>query len=248
MNIVVFDTETTDLKKPFCYNVGYLIADSDSKEILLRREFCAEQTWSNLQLFQSAYYAEKRPLYVNRMRQRKIVLDKWGYIMQQMKRDFAAFEVAGAYAYNAPFDDSVFQYNCDWFKTQNPFDNIPIFDIRAYVHQFLVDETFKKFCEDNQYFTESGNYSTTAETLFRYISGDYNFNEEHTALADSEIEFEILMNCVEHGAELGQNYAVMKTIPRVVEKTLSIGYRGEEFTEYKYTKKYERNGKITLTR
>lgn len=248
MNIVVFDTETTDLKKPFCYNVGYLIADSDSKEILLRREFCAEQTWSNLQLFQSAYYADKRPLYVNRMRQRKIVLDKWGYIMQQMKRDFAAFEVAGAYAYNSPFDEIVFNYNCDWFKTQNPFDNIPIFDIRGYVHQFLVDETFKKFCEDNEYFTESGNYSTTAETLFRYISGDYNFNEEHTALADSEIEFEILMDCVDHGAELGQDYAVMKTIPRVVEKTLSIGYRGEEFTEYKYTKKYERNGKITLTR
>lgn len=248
MNIVVFDTETTDLKKPFCYNVGYLIADSDSKEILLRREFCAEQTWSNLQLFQSAYYADKRPLYVNRMRQHKIVLDKWGYIMQQMKRDFAAFEVAGAYAYNAPFDDGVFQYNCDWFKTQNPFDNIPIFDIRGYVHQFLVDETFKKFCEDNEYFTESGNYSTTAETLFRYISGDYNFNEEHTALADSEIEFEILMDCVDHGAELGRDYAVMKTIPRIVEKTLSIGYRGEEFTEYKYTKKYERNGKITLTR
>lgn len=248
MNIVVFDTETTDLKKPFCYNVGYLIADGDSREILLRREFCAEQTWSNLQLFQSAYYADKRPLYVNRMRQRKIVLDKWGYIMQQMKRDFAAFEVAGAYAYNSPFDETVFNYNCDWFKTQNPFDNIPIFDIRGYVHQFLVDETFKKFCEDNEYFTESGNYSTTAETLFRYISGDYNFNEEHTALADSEIEFEILMNCVEHGAELGRDYPVMKTIPRVVEKTLSIGYRGEEFTEYKYTKKYERNGKITLTR
>ena len=77
MNIVVFDTETTDLKKPFCYNVGYLIADSDSREILLRREFCAEQTWSNLQLFQSAYYADKRPIYINRMRQRKIVLDKW---------------------------------------------------------------------------------------------------------------------------------------------------------------------------
>ena len=248
MNIAVFDTETTDLKKPFCYNVGYLIADSDSREILLRREFCAEQTWSNLQLFQSAYYADKRPIYINRMRQRKIVLDKWGYIMQQMKRDFAAFEVESAYAYNSPFDEMVFNYNCDWFKTQNPFDNIPIFDIRGYVHQFLVDETFKKFCEDNEYFTESGNYSTTAETLFRYISGDYNFNEEHTALADSEIEFEILMNCVEHGAELGQDYAVMKTIPRVVEKTLSIGYRGEEFTEYKYTKKYERNGKITLTR
>ena len=248
MNIAVFDTETTDLNKPFCYNVGYLIADSDSREILLRREFCAEQTWSNLQLFQSAYYADKRPIYINRMRQRKIVLDKWGYIMQQMKRDFTAFEVTSAYAYNAPFDEMVFNYNCDWFKTQNPFDNIPIFDIRGYVHQFLVDETFKKFCEDNEYFTESGNYSTTAETLFRYISGDYNFNEEHTALADSEIEFEILMNCVEHGAELEHDYQVMKTIPRVVEKTLSIGYRGEEFTEYKYTKKYERNGKITLTR
>lgn len=247
MNIVVFDTETTDLKKPFCYNVGYRIVNGDTWEALLEREYCCQQTWHNLQLFQSAYYADKRPLYVERMRKHEVILEKWGYIMQQMIRDFRAFEVVAAYAYNSPFDDGVFHYNCDWFRTQNPFDNIPIFDIRGYVQAFMVDDTFKKFCEDNSYFTEAGNYSTTAEVLFRYISEDYDFTEEHTALSDSRIETEILRACIESGAEWATNYKT-GSVPRLVEKELSIGYKGEEFTTYRYTKKYERNGKITLTK
>ena len=188
MNIAVFDTETTSAEKnPFCYNVGYLIADSDTREILLEREFCAEQTWSNLQLFESAYFKAKRPIYVKRMRQHKIILDKWGYIMQQMKRDFTAYNVEGAYAYNSDFDDRVFTYNCNWFRTQNPFDTIPIFDIWGYVSQFVVNEEYKQFCEEKQRFTKAGNFSTSAETVFRYMTQDDEFEEEHTALADSKI-------------------------------------------------------------
>ena len=43
MNIVIFDTETTNLEKPFCYNIGYVIADTDSKQVLLKRDFVVEQ-------------------------------------------------------------------------------------------------------------------------------------------------------------------------------------------------------------
>ena len=213
MNIMVFDTETTNVEKPFCYNIGYTIYNTDSANRVLRREFMVEQVWHNPMLFTTAYYADKREIYVNRMRARKIFMEKFGYITQQMYRDITEFEIADAYAYNSSFDVRVFAYNCEWFKCINPFDNVAIHDIRGYVHKVIAwNEDFQKFCDDNKEYTESGNYSTTAETVYRYVSGNKEFNEEHTALADSEIELDILCECIARGCEWNKDYKVYRSI------------------------------------
>lgn len=228
MSIVIFDTETTSLDKPFCYNIGYVIVD-ESWETLVARDYVVEQVWHNLPLFQSAYYAEKRPLYVQRMRSRQTTMDKYGYICRRMSRDFENYGVTDAYAYNSSFDEKVFEFNCDWYKCSNPFDTIPVHDIRGYVHHFLIDDEYKHFCEKHELFTENGNYSTTAETLYCYIT-DSDFTEEHTALSDSRIESEILCACADQGADIEKDYQVYRSIPRKVEKTLHI--RTAEQTDY----------------
>lgn len=237
MNIAIFDTETTSLEKPFCYNIGYQIVNVETKEVLLKREFVVEQVWHNIPLFSSAYYADKRPLYVSAMKGKRAVLEKWGYACGQMRKDFKTYEVSQAYAYNSAFDEKVFEFNTDYFKTLNPFDELEIFDIRGYVHKFIAfTPQFQDFCEINELFTESGNYSTTAETLFRYLSQNIEFNEAHTALADSEIETQILFMCLDKGAEIGKAYKTYQSIPRKVERTLTIATPNGE-TVYTYTKR-----------
>ena len=213
MNIMVFDTETTNLEKPFCYNIGYIIFDTESGEIRMSRDYVVEQVWHNSMLFTTAYYSDKREIYVNRMKARKVRMEKFGYITQQMYRDIVEFEITDAYAYNSPFDVRVFEYNCEWFKCINPFDNVAVHDIRGYVHKKIAwDKAFQNWCDERKEYTESGNYSTTAETLYRYLSGNYEFNEEHTALADSEIECAILCECMRRGCEWNEDYKVYRSI------------------------------------
>jgi len=233
MKICVFDTETTSLDKPFTYNIGYLIADTDNDKILLERSYVVEQIWHNLPLFSSAYYASKRPLYVEEMRAKRTTMDKFGYICRQMLRDFKQYGVEAAFAYNSPFDEKVFEFNCDWFKCSNPFDTVPIRDIRGYVHNFVVDNDYKKYCDDHGEYTESGNYSTTAQTVYRYFFDD-EFEEEHTALADAEIEYEILKKCVNKGADLKRSYKTYMSIKKNVEKTLTLTDRDKNTHEFSY--------------
>lgn len=244
---MVFDTETTSLEKPFSYNIGYVIANIETRQVLIKRDFVAEQVWHNLALFQSAYYVDKRPLYISRMKAKQVKMLKFGYITQQMIKDIEDFEITQAYAYNSPFDEKVFDYNCEWFKCINPFDNVAIYDIRAYVHKFVAfTKDFQEFCEKMQAFTESGNYSTTAETLFRYFSGNVDFNEEHTALADSEIEKDILFACIDKGAEFGKEYKVYRSIPRNVEREFKVVMDGKE-TVYKYVSRRDATDKSKVT-
>lgn len=227
MNVVIFDTETTSLDKPFCYNIGYNIVDINSHNSILQKSFVVEQVWHNKMCFVSSYYAEKRPIYIKEMRAKKTKMEKFGYICQEMIRDFKNYNVEIAFAYNSSFDERVFNFNCDWFKCNNPFDTIEIRDIRGFVHNFIVDNDYIDFCERNEKFTESGNYSTTAETVKQYISNDISFEEEHTALSDSIIETEILLESLNRGANILQNYNTKKSIQRNVPKILKIKYNND---------------------
>ena len=219
---MIFDTETTSLDKPFCYNIGYVIANSDTEEIVCKKDYVVEQVWHNPMLFTTAYYADKRDIYVKAMRQRKTKMDKFGYICQQMIRDIKNYGVSSAYAYNSSFDEKVFTFNCDWFKCNNPFDNIPVYDIRGYAHHFICNDDFKSWCEQYKVFSDSGNYSTTAENVYRFISGDMDFIEEHTALADREIETEILLTALGVGAKIETNYKAFRSIVRPQKKVFTV--------------------------
>lgn len=191
MNYLIFDTETTSLDKPFCYNLGYVIANENG-EILLTRDFVIEQVWHNLPLFSSAYYANKRALYVERMRARKAVMYKWGYACREMSRDIRKYAIEHAFAFNASFDMRVFNYNCDWYKNINPLELLQIHDIRNYCNSLVKSADYRTFCKKHNYFTEAGNLMATAETLTQFIREDDTFEEEHTALSDSEIECALL--------------------------------------------------------
>ena len=249
MNVMIFDTETTSINKPFCYDAGWIIADSETEEILVRRHYVIEQVWHNLPLFESAYYKEKRQNYISLMRSKRAILEKWGYVMRQIARDIKQYNVESAYAYNSAFDDSVMTFNNDWFKTINPFDNIPIFDIWAMATNFITNRAdYQKFCEENSFFTDSGNYKTSAEVVFRFIMEDISFEEAHMGLMDAEIEAAILFHCVKVlGAEFNKEYPLNKICKRETFTPFAIKVNGDTLFEGEYKKKYVRNNVYNFT-
>ena len=219
--IRVFDTETVSLNKPFCYNVGYVIYDVANDRKLARRDFVVEQVWHNPRLFETAYYANKRPLYVKRRRGRATQRLKWGAIRNRMLKDIEAYHVVAAYAFNSDFDVKVFDFNCNkWFHTRNPFDTLPVYDIRKYACAYLANDYYFEFCEQRRYtykdkfFTAKNNYKTTAESFYcAYGYDGPSFNEEHTAASDSDIELEILKLCLHKGAHEADDELMSKKVP-----------------------------------
>lgn len=249
--IMVLDTETAGtLDKPFCYDVGYLILDTKADCVIVdSKHFIVEQIWHNLPLFDGAYYAEKRQDYIQLMRRRVAVMDKFGYIMREMARDIKKYNITDAYAYNSPFDDKVIARACDWFKCINPLETVAIHDIWGYACSFITqnDESYKEFCEKYEQFTETGNYKQSAETVYRYITHNPQFEEMHMGLYDCEIEAEILKYCIDVGAIWSMDYPVVKVLPRKQLKDFIVKKNGEEILHTKYYKKIIRDNTFYLT-
>lgn len=247
MKILVFDTETVDVEHAFCYNVGYCIVDTETKEKLIKRDYVVEQVWENKMLFSTSYYADKKELYVSALRGRRAKIKYWGHVMQRMVRDIQEFDVEFAYAFNSPFDVRVFDFNSEWFKSSNALDYVKTIDIRTLINPLVFSSEYKEFCETHNLFTESGNYSANAESLTKFIRQDKEFVEEHTALSDSLIEADIILYMIDKfGVDItNEKGKVYATIPREQEQEMVIVHNGVEH-KFTYLKKRNYNGVLTL--
>ena len=241
--VMVLDTETTGLDKCFCYDISWVIMDKNTGNLVDCKANVVEQVWHNLPLFESAYYKEKRTKYIEMMRKHDAKMNKWGYIMRELKQDIKKYNITEVYAYNSDFDDKVIAYNCDWFKCVNPLESVAIYDIWGYASQFITNNvSYTSFCEMHERFTDTGNYKGSAEVVYQYLRSDPEFTEEHMGLFDSEIEAEILFFCVDsYGANWATDYKVVKILNRSVTHPFTIKINGEEIYSGQYLKKYVRN-------
>ena len=98
------------------------------------------------------------------------------------------------YAYNCSFDRRVLKnlsfehYKYDIFKDWRWIDLWGMFAILVGTRKH-----YKQYCISNKLFTKNGNIKTSAESAFAYITRNKNFQEEHTAYADTWIEGKILL-------------------------------------------------------
>ena len=194
---LVLDTETINLEKQFVYDLGYTIADADGN-VVARKSYVISQVFNNKELFATGYYSNKMPLYLERLANGYSKKVGWGHAMRYLANDIKKYGITEIYAYNSKFDSRALNFMCAWYKVVNGLGGIEIQDIMNFIKPITKSQDFVNFCESNGYMT---NHKTPqpqkkAETLYRYLTNNVDYEEEHTGLEDSLIELQILMTAL----------------------------------------------------
>lgn len=199
--IVMLDTETAnDLECPLTYDIGWAIVDKWGTVYRKRSFVNREIFFLEKELMQSSYYAEKLPIYYKRIAGGEAKVANWQTIKSILWQDMAEFETHIVSAHNARFDYKSTNTTQRWLTKSKYRYFFPkgteIWDTLKMARDVIGKmPTYRKWCEVNGYLCKNGSPRFTAEILYRFISGQEEFDEEHTGLADVLIEKEILAYC-----------------------------------------------------
>lgn len=207
--ILIVDTETIDLKKPFIYDIGLIVAKQNEKgiyESVIENSFIIKQVYQNKELFNTAYYGDKRPKYVKLLKGKYSIQKHYGHAMRYIKSIIKHYDIKNVYAYNCWFDKKAFEFTSAFYKQKNAFKGLWWNDILAIANNFIHSELdYNEFCVKNNYITEKGNIQANAEITYRFITNDNDFIEDHMGLSDSRIELDILNKSIQKGYDF-RNY------------------------------------------
>lgn len=181
----IIDTETlggaAQTKCPTYHCAG--IAFSKTEEVSRINIVVLE----NLMLDNAFYGQFKKEYYRDLLREPSTVIC---YTEEEAKAIFSQWlvenNISCACAHNSGFDfNKTFVAEC--------IDGMEFIDTwLAFFETIGQYRKYNKFCCENGFVTAKGSIQMTAEVCYRFLSGEIDFVEEHTALADCEIEMEIL--------------------------------------------------------
>jgi hypothetical protein len=221
------------IAKPLIYDLGWKIVDRNGV-VYNRENYLITEIFSVPQIFDTAYYKDKRPIYLEKLRKGEIILTNWETAMTAFLADLEIVESVGAYnsmfdfkkavpftelyitkLYSADYHNWLkWQENsCKWIAEGNKIEGqqnfeesifrfrgktYPLFDLWGLTCEHILNcDEYKQMCIDQKWETASGKYfKTSAETAFRFFSGNTDFIECHTAIDDVEIETQLFAEIV----------------------------------------------------
>ena len=95
------DRKAIAIAKPLIYDLGWKIIDGNGK-VYRRKSYLITEIFSVPHIFNTAYYASKRPLYIEKLKNKEIAIVPWEIATAEMVKDMD--ETAAVGAYNAMFD------------------------------------------------------------------------------------------------------------------------------------------------
>lgn len=201
--IIILDVETTNNQigvkgapnDGLVYDLGFTVADKQGN-VYAKRSFAIKEIFDWKELMDTAYYKNKLPKYYEKLKKGEMKKVSIWEARKSIKSAMEYFNITEVYAFNANFDYTTLNNTvrylsgsaCRWFFKYRT----KICDIWHIACQTLgLQKTFQWENVRNA----NGNLITNAERMYAYLSQDFEFEEEHTGLADALIETQILARC-----------------------------------------------------
>lgn len=201
---LVADTETIGLApKNLVYDFAYSIATR--KDIILTREFLIreiitdpktmlmaidDEHWRST--FGGKLFSHYIPM-LDAATTRKIF--SWREVVETLREDMQTHDVSVFSAYNINFDMRALAKTQTKIRGAGKILNYrpQLLDLWLFACVGVLDtRLYHDVAHRMGWISEANNVRTTAEKAYAFLSGDFNFIESHTALADVLIETEIL--------------------------------------------------------
>lgn len=182
------------------YDQGWVVADTRGN-IYRERSFIAEEIFYGCADFmKSAYYADKLPKYMEEIASGKRIVLPFFRIREILLQDMAEFGTNVIVAHNARFDVGTLNTTARMLtsaKYVRYFPNtVEVWDTMKMAGDTICKQkSYREWCKNHDQLTKNNQVRKTAEALYRYAFGKWDFEESHTALEDVLIESAIMAKC-----------------------------------------------------
>jgi hypothetical protein len=206
---MVLDTETANgytdesrklnLMDSLVYDIGFVITDKkgriyETRSLTIKDVFCDMPD-----LMRSSYYADKIPSYWQEIKEGKRELVSFWTARKIVRDAIERYNITSISAHNASFDvrslnNTIRYLTQSFYRYFFPY-GVEIWDTyKAAIHTVCKQKGYIAYCKRNNYLTKhkKPRVRATAEILYRFISNNNDFSEEHKGLDDCIIETKIL--------------------------------------------------------
>lgn len=203
--LIVLDTETAGSiadESTFVYDFGWAVCDKRGK-VYETKSYIVDDIFNQEQkMMTSAYYAVKLPAYHEQIRKGERTVASYREVRNDFLETMRKYGTKTVVAHNMRFDLNANNYTMRWLTKSKwryffPYDT-EFWDTMKMARDVVAyTPAYKAWCGRTGHVTnhKTPRPKVTAESLYRYISGEVEFAESHTALEDVLIEVKILAYC-----------------------------------------------------
>ena len=223
--LLVVDIETANIvEDAIAYDVGFKVTDRYGRSYHNESYMVADLFLENKDLLDTAYYKEKLPQYWEDYHEGTRKLVSFMTLWKAVNRIMAEYGITEVYAYNAHFDLSGLNRTLRYITKSRyryffPYGTKVFCIWHIACQTILLQKSFFKFVDKYNLLNNKGNVPTSAEVCYKYITYNPDFEEEHTGLADVEIETLILAKC------LAQHKSLDRSINRGCWQRVNKAYK-----------------------
>ena len=195
----IIDTEFLSAPVKAVYDFGFCILNDATGAIMMKGRFIIAETiiYNDMR---TAHYSDKMPDYIAAIESGNLPVVSKNTARAMFLNACKIYNVSQVWAYYAMADISALNatYDGDFLP-----DSMTWHCINAAAAQTICNSrNYFKFAMAHGFVSNSGNVRTNANSVGAYVLQDANFEEEHTALADAELEAAILFKVLRQHARM----------------------------------------------